>query len=104
MNNNFGLSETTINKIHSILIKHSAVNKAVIYGSRAKGNFREGSDIDLTSFGEGLSLKELRNIDSEIEELLLPYTFDISIYDDLKNNKLKEHIDRVGKEFYKKSY
>ncbi|MFH0735442.1 MAG: restriction endonuclease subunit S [bacterium] len=100
MNNNFGLSEIVINKIHSVFKQHTSIKKVVIYGSRAKGNYRAGSDIDLTIFGENITLIELRNIYDELDELLLPYTFDISVYDDLKNDKLKEHINRVGKEFY----
>ncbi len=98
----FGLSEKVINCIHSVLTNYPSITKAVLYGSRAKGNYKEGSDIDLVLLGDNISLSELKNIYDELDELLLPYTFDISVYKNLKNNDLKEHIDRVGKEFYTK--
>src|SRR6056297_2834560 len=99
----FGLKEETILKITSVLKKFPQVEKAVLYGSRAKGNFKKGSDIDLTLMGENLDLTLTNKIETEIDDLLLPYTFDISIYHQLNNSKLIDHIDRVGKIFYIKS-
>lgn len=74
--------------------------KAVLYGSRAKGNFKPGSDIDLTLFGEGPTSTQLGEIDEELDELLLPYQIDLSIFDQIENVKLHEHIERVGVVFY----
>ncbi len=96
----FGLSEKTITYIHAILKKYPSITKAVIYGSRAMGNYKAGSDIDLTLFGVNLTLSELLNIYDELDDSFLPYTFDISIFDDLKEPDLKEHITQVGKIFY----
>jgi predicted nucleotidyltransferase len=100
MNHTFGLNSQTIERIHSILQNHPKVHKAMIYGSRAKGNFREGSDIDLTLCGEQLSNQDLASILDDLEESDTPYSFDLSIYDRLKDAALVEHIDRVGKVFY----
>jgi len=97
-----GLSEQTIEKICGIFASHPAIDKAVLYGSRAKGNFRPGSDIDLSLFGQGLSTKELDEIDKELDDLLLPYTIDLLIFDKLHHAGLREHIERVGKVFYEK--
>ncbi len=69
----FGLKQTDIDAIHSILQAHPNVEKAFIYGSRAKGTFKPGSDIDLCLFGSRLDLSELLRIDREIDDLLLPY-------------------------------
>ena len=101
MKSSFGLSQKTISSIQSVLQKHENIQKAVIYGSRAKGNYREGSDIDLTLYGY-ISFKNFSTILDEIDDLLLPYTIDLSVYENLKNVKLKEHIDRVGQVFYEK--
>ncbi len=98
----FGLKDETINKINSIFIKYPEVEKAVLYGSRAKGNYKNGSDIDLTLFGVNLDLSIIYRIEEEIDDLLLPYTFDISIYHQISNENLIEHIDRVGVVFYEK--
>ena len=98
----FGLKETMIQKIHSIFKKYPEVQKIILYGSRAKGNYKNGSDIDLTLIGESLTYKIIGNIENDLDELYLPYTFDISIYHLLENDKLLDHIGRVGKVFYER--
>jgi predicted nucleotidyltransferase len=99
-NETFGLKEITIHKINSIFIKYSAIEKAILYGSRAKGNYKNGSDIDITLIGDSLTYKLISDIENDLDELYLPYTFDLSIYKFLENDKLTNHIDRVGKVFY----
>jgi predicted nucleotidyltransferase len=96
---NIGLSDDVIQKIRSVLAKHKSVQSAILFGSRAKGNFKTGSDIDLTLKGS-LNLSELATINHEIDELSLPFTFDFSIHDMIDNRALSEHIARVGIEFY----
>lgn len=96
----YGLSEKTIQTINSIFAKFSEVQKVVIYGSRAQGNYRNGSDIDLTLFGENLSDDVLYKISSELDDSYLPYKFDISIFTEISNPSLIDHIERVGVVFY----
>jgi len=98
----FGLMESTIDAICGVLAHHPAVEKAVLYGSRAKGNFKPGSDIDLTLFGAALDARQLAMIDEELDDLLLPYQIDLSIFAQLDHAKLREHIERVGVEFYRR--
>lgn len=98
----FGLTEECISKINSVFERYSIIDTVVIYGSRAKGTYRLGSDIDLTLKGEGLTSDMVTLISSDIDELNTPYLFDISIYDRLDGTSLKEHIDRVGQIFYQK--
>lgn len=98
----FGLTELTINKINSILRKYSEVEKALLYGSRAKGNYKNGSDIDLALFGENLTLSILFGIKNDLDDLLLPYKMDLSIFHNIENPDLIDHIQRVGKIFYSK--
>jgi predicted nucleotidyltransferase len=95
----YGLSEETIAKINGVLANHKAVNKAIIYGSRAKGTYKNGSDIDLTLTGN-ISFEELLQIDNEIDDLLLPYMLDISRFETLNNQKLIDHIERIGQPFF----
>jgi predicted nucleotidyltransferase len=100
----FGLKETTIQKICGVLAHYPQVDKAILYGSRAKGNHKTGSDIDLTLFGgEDLTLEILYLIMAEIDDLLLPYTIDLSIFSDINDSDVIEHIQRVGVVFYEKS-
>ena len=98
----FGLKESTINEIISVFINHPKIEKVLLYGSRAKGNYRNGSDIDLTLVGDQLSYSYLGSIELDIDDLLLPYSFDISIFKDIDNSDLVDHISRVGVVFYEK--
>jgi uncharacterized protein len=99
---NSGLTEQTIGQIRAVLAKHPAVDKAILYGSRAKGNFKTGSDVDLTLLGAGVTQKILGQIQDELEDGLLPYRFDLSIFAKITHAELIEHIQRVGVVFYEK--
>jgi len=98
----FGLKEETIQKINQVFSQYPQIEKVMLYGSRAKGNFKPGSDIDLTLEGEGLTLSILHKIDDNLDDLLLPYTFDLSIFGHIDNADLIDHIKRVGVVFYQK--
>jgi predicted nucleotidyltransferase len=76
------------------------VDKAVLYGSRAKGNYKSGSDIDLVLYGTELTVDLRWQIMDALDDLLLPYSIDLSIFAQLDHVELKKHIERVGKVFY----
>ncbi len=98
----FGLSPTTLQTIRHILAEVPAVEKAVLYGSRAKGTYRPGSDIDLTLFGDALDLGTLGQIATRLEESPIPYQVDLSIFRLIEHAGLREHIERVGKVIYQR--
>lgn len=97
-----GLKPHVIDQITSALRAYPEVELAILYGSRAKGNFRDGSDIDLTLTGKALTYRLMTRIEDKIDDLLLPYLFDISILSHIENPNVVEHIHRVGITFYKK--
>ncbi|MBI5694966.1 MAG: nucleotidyltransferase domain-containing protein [Nitrospirae bacterium] len=99
----FGLKDSTIERIRGVFANHPEVEKAVLYGSRAKGTYKNGSDIDLTLHGDGLTLQTMNSIANEIDDLMLPYMFDLSIYSDIKDPDMLEHIERVGVVFYERT-
>ncbi len=101
-NNRFGLKESTIRAIQSAFKKYPEIEQALLYGSRAKGTYRNGSDIDLTLMGDELTYFLLNRIETEIDDLLLPYTVDLSLYSHIDNAGLLDHIQRVGKLFYQR--
>lgn len=104
MSARFGLQESVIQQICAVLAKYPQVQKAVLYGSRAKGTYKNGSDIDLTLVGgEDLSLHVLYRIADELDDLLLPYTFDLSIFSHISDPDVVEHIRRVGVTFYERA-
>ncbi len=99
----FGLKETTLQQIQSVLANYPQIEKAIIYGSRAKGNYKNGSDIDLTLLGgKELDYPVLFRIMDEIDDLLLPYTFDLSIFEHITDPDVIDHIQRVGVLFFEK--
>ena len=100
---NHGLSESTVERIRGVLAHFPEVEKALLYGSRAKETHRPGSDIDLTLCGSGLGLSQLARIDEALDDLLLPYKIDLSEMVSLTHPALLDHIRRVGIVFYEKS-
>jgi uncharacterized protein len=96
----FGLPSATLDTIRQILAEVPAVKKAVIYGSRVKGTYRDGSDIDLTLFGDALNLDILGQIATRLEESPIPYQVDLSVFKLIEHPGLREHIERAGQVFY----
>ena len=95
-----GLSEETIHKITDVFLEQPNITKAILYGSRAKGNFRNGSDIDLVLIGDKLIYNDLTKVTMQLDDLFLPYTFDISLFNQIDNPDLIDRISRVGLVFY----
>lgn len=98
----FGLKEKVLDAVKECLKKYPEIEVAIIYGSRAKGNYKNGSDIDLTLKGHSLTLSNILKLENEIDDLLLPYKFDISIFHKIDDQDLIDHIERAGKVFYSK--
>jgi predicted nucleotidyltransferase len=96
----YGLNEKTIESIKAVFTRYKQIDQVILYGSRALGNFKNGSDIDLTLVGNGLSFSTMNKIWNDLDDLLLPYTFDLSIYSELINTDLIEHIETNGIVFY----
>jgi predicted nucleotidyltransferase len=91
-----GLPAITLDKLNSVFKQHRSIKQVLVYGSRAKGNYRHGSDIDLTIKGDVIDFAELMQIEDQIDDLFLPYTLDLSQYRQLGNAGFVDHIDRVG--------
>jgi predicted nucleotidyltransferase len=96
----YGLDFKTISSLVSIFEKHVGIQKILLYGSRAKGNYSDSSDIDLTLVAPAWDLKRLFKLENEIDDLMLPYKVDLSLLHKISNKNLLEHISRVGIEFY----
>lgn len=98
----YGLPEEAIQEIRTVLTLYPEVEKAILYGSRAMGNFKPGSDIDLTLTGEKLTHEHLLGIMSDLDDLLLPWMIDLSLLAELNHPGLLEHIKRVGLALYER--
>jgi len=95
-----GLSQSVIDRICAVFANCPTVERALLYGSRAKGNYHHGSDIDLTLEGSGLDETQLPALETQLDDLLLPYCIDLSRLADIQNEALRDHIRRVGRVFY----
>jgi len=98
----FGVGMPILENIRAVFSSHPEVDEVILYGSRAKGTYKVGSDIDLTMKGARLNYKLLSTINQALYDLPIPYMIDLSIFDTISNPNLVEHIERVGKVFYKK--
>lgn len=96
---NFGLRNDEIEQLRAIFRQHAEIKRVRIYGSRAMGNYRNNSDIDLALWGN-IDPLLLGTIKAKLDALPLPYLFDLTVYDDISHLPLKEHIDQHGKLFY----
>ncbi|MDN5359858.1 MAG: uncharacterized protein PWQ84_921 [Thermotogaceae bacterium] len=99
----YGLNEKTLESIIEVFSHYPKIEKAILYGSRAKGTYKKGSDIDIALVGKNLNIKELNQIWIELDDLMLPYQFDLTLYNILSNDEFIDHIDRVGIEIYSKN-
>ena len=102
--NEFGLSANSMAIIHDIYAKYPQIAKVIVYGSRAKGNYREGSDIDMTIIADGeFTLSDRLHVMNDFDDSMLPYLVDISDFSELQNQDLIDHIRRRGKIIYERS-
>ena len=92
----YGIKEEQWDMLCNVFANNPKIEKVILYGSRAKGTFKPFSDVDITLVGSGLSTNDLADIINAIDDLLLPYMFDISLYHKLRSQELLDHISRRG--------
>jgi len=96
----FGLEQHIIDNLIAVFEQHSKVDKAIVFGSRAKGNYRPDSDIDIAIKGQDLNTDDIIAMSVAFEEKGITHKIDLINYDTIKEPDLKDHIDRVGIELY----
>jgi len=99
----YGLKDTELASLTSLFSKNEHIERVILYGSRAKGNYKPFSDVDITLVGRELTHSDLNRIVLDIDDLFLPYMFDISIFHTIKNPDLIDHINRRGIVIYEKN-
>ena len=95
----FGLDKSTIDKIKAVFRKYPKIEKVIIYGSRAVGNYKSGSDIDLAVLGD-FEWDFIGKLAEALDNTSIPYIYDLTDYARISNSDLKKHIDDEGKIFY----
>jgi predicted nucleotidyltransferase len=97
-----GLTDKELGQINTLFARYADIEQAILYGSRAKGTNKPFSDVDLTLVGEGLTHSTLSRVLLDIDDLLLPYRFDVSLFHHLTNPDLIDHIRRRGIVLYRR--
>ncbi len=99
----FGLSDKTLILTIEAISQFTSINRASIFGSRAMGNYKRGSDIDIAIWGENITYDLVDQLNVTLNEKLpVPYYYDTICYDLTDNEAIKRHIDEFGKEIFKR--
>ena len=98
----FGLKDEILDQINKEIHKIENIDRALIFGSRATGNFKEGSDIDIAILGDNLNIDHILKLQDLIDDLDIPYFTDVVIQNRINNQKLLEHIDKFGIVFFER--
>jgi predicted nucleotidyltransferase len=98
----YGIPDSDLHDLLSELKKNSKISEIILFGSRAKGTYRNGSDIDIALKGRKLNLNDILNATLDIDKLLLPYKIDLVIYTRINEPALIEQINRVGVILFKR--
>lgn len=98
----YGLTDKSYQELMKILASFPEIEEAIIYGSRARGDFGRASDVDLSIKGSRFDRHTLARMNDKLYESHIPLFFDTHIYDNIKNLKFKANIDREGKVLYRK--
>lgn len=96
----YGLTSIEMEQMRSVFASHKEVKQVWLYGSRARGNHQCYSDIDFMLVGKDIDLTCMAQIDEQLDDLFLPYRFDICAQHRLKNSALLASINREGRMFY----
>lgn len=96
-----GLSDTVIEKLNKVFSQFPPIARVILFGSRAKGDYRHGSDIDLVMEVKQLSFEDMINVEQQLDDLLLPYNIDLLEMNSIKSDELLAHIKRIGITLYK---
>lgn len=92
----FGLSDHDLKAITTFLQTFDGIDSAKIFGSRAKGNYRDGSDIDIAIAAPTMDHTKYLRLIAKLDDLLLPYKIDVVLMHTIDNKELADHIKRIG--------
>ena len=98
----YGINDKNIEILNAFFKQYDKIEEVMIFGSRATNLYTEYSDIDFAIKGRDIDFKFIQHLSSELDELPMPYTFDVIDYNSIDNEKLLYNIDKFGKIFYKK--
>jgi predicted nucleotidyltransferase len=98
-----GLTVRQLTEIVKIFANYNEIEEAVLFGSRAMGNYKKASDVDIVLFGENVINHIISSIQVDFEDSQIPYFFDVLNYKKITSDELKQHIEVYGKTIYKKT-
>lgn len=93
------LKPAEMDMVRAVFRLHPEIETATLFGSRAKGTHTERSDVDLVLTGDVEPLRA-EGIAAELDELPLPYRFEVQPLTHIRYRPLLDHIRRVGIQIY----
>lgn len=101
--NSFGITKKSYKLLLDLFLNHPQIEQVILYGSRAKGTFKKGSDIDLAIKGKDCTAEIATRVKTTINDVLpIPYKVDVVDYESLMFMELKQKIDEAGVVFYER--
>ncbi|MCY6355323.1 nucleotidyltransferase family protein [Clostridium sp. ZS2-4] len=97
-----GITSELLEKIRSIILRYSKIDRAVIFGSRARGNYKKTSDIDICIYGREMNCMDINLMEDELRQLNTPLDFDVVYFENISKEALKCNIEKDGVEIYVK--
>ena len=91
-----GLPSEACDQVLAEIQKQTPVQRVVLYGSRALGRHRSGSDVDLCLTAPAMTLEQLLQLGAQLDDLLLPWSIDLQLDHLISHEGLREHIERAG--------
>ena len=92
----YGIPASTLHKLMDVFKPYPTIQTIILYGSRAKGTYQPGSDIDLCLIAPTLTIEEQLQLENQIDDLLLPWKVDLTVQHRIDSENLLKHIKRVG--------
>lgn len=99
MKNNYGINDASYEEMISLFKSFDSLDKVYIFGSRARGDYKEGSDIDLAiESKDDIKLRLL----NKLEDIRCILNFDVVDVNNIENEKLLMNIKKEGILIYRR--
>lgn len=98
-----GLLDRDMKCILEAIGEFEEIESVILFGSRAMGNYKKGSDVDIAVTGRDVKRETISKLSESLNEVYpLPFFFDVINYGEISNDNLKEHIDTYGIKIYER--
>jgi uncharacterized protein len=94
-----GLTSRELTLLESVFQQYAGLKSVRLFGSRAMGTHKPSSDVDLALLGH-LTPTDVARVQAALDELPLPYFFDVVDVATITYQPFRDHIDTCGRLIY----